>query len=115
MPVVGASPDQVFRQPEPTDVVGYMAGGAAGDPFWVTGPVAENVNRVEVELVNGRVLEGQVYEPPPGLDVNVNFYFILDEGLSGTTFAPDRHPVQMLGAYDAEGVLLERLRVSAPG
>lgn len=115
MPVVGAPPDQVFRQPEPTHVVGYMAGGAADDPFWVTGPVAQNVHRVEVELVNGGVLEGQVYEPPPGLDVNVGFYFVLDDALSGTTFPTDRHPVRVLRAYDADGALLERFQVPAPG
>jgi len=114
MPVVGVPPDQVFPQPEPTHVIGYMAGGADGDPFWVAGPVAESVRRVEVELVNGRILEGQVYEAPAVLHAKLGFYFLVDETLSDTTFTPDRHPVQEVRAYDAAGVLLERLRVPVP-
>ena len=114
MPVIGAPPDEVFRQPEPTHVIGYMAGGGAGDAFWVTGPVAENVDRVEVELVNGRVLRGHVREAPAALQANVDFYFILDEASRKTTFGPDRHPVRSLRAYNAGGALLERLAVPGP-
>lgn len=109
MPVVGAPPDTVFAQPEPTHVIGYMAGGGDGDALYVTGPISESVARVQVELIDGRLLDAAVYEAPTELDTKLDFYFLRDEPSRDKTF--ERHPVKSLRAYDASGVLLERLDV----
>lgn len=109
MPVVGAPPDKVFEQPAPTHLIGYLAGGADGNPLYVAGPIAKNVARVAVELIDGRVLEAPVYEAPAALDSQVNFYFLLDQESVDTTY--HRHPVRTLRAYDANGRLLESLHV----
>ncbi len=112
MPVVGAPPDQVGRQPAPTHLIGYMTIGAAGDPLLVTGPTADNVARVEIELVDGRLLEAQVYEAQAELDTPLNFYLLVDHASSVTTFL--QQPVKALRAYDTDGALLERFVVNAP-
>lgn len=112
MPVVGTPADQVFKQPAPRHLIGYVAGGADGDPLYVAGPIAENVARVEIELVDGRVLDAPVYEAPATLGGEVDFYFLLDEESADTTY--HRHPVRTLRAYDAGGRLLERLQVPSP-
>ncbi len=112
MPVVGAPPDSVFQQPPPTHLIGYMAGGADGYPLYVTGPIAENVARVEIQLIDGRLLEAAVYEAPTDFKTAVDFYFLLDTQSANTTF--ERHPVKTLRAYDTQGVLLEELVIPVP-
>ena len=111
MPVAGAPPDQVFEQPQQDHAVGYLAGGE-GRRLYVAGPVAENVARVEVELIEGQIVEAPVYEAPPELDVDVDFYFVRANRASEVP--SDRHPVKSLRAYDAAGALLERLDVPRP-
>jgi hypothetical protein len=110
MPVVGAPPDQVVAQPPPTHVIGYMAGGTDGWPLWIAGPIAAGVERVEVEIVDGRTFDAPTYSAPAELAGSVNFYVLVLEEYSPSEFRT--HPVRAVRAYARDGSLLEELVLS---
>lgn len=97
-PVDGAVPHAPARSAR--DVIGYMGSRSASGTFYATGPTAIYVDRVVVELNDGRLVGAPLHDAPEGLDAAVRFYLARVETDSS---------VRAVLAYDADGKLLQRL------
>lgn len=112
----------VFGAPRETGgpehlVVGGTYQGRPDDYLWIDGVAAANVNRVEVELADGRRLEAAVYDAPATLRLDLKF-FLVRTRFRVQTRPPAPHSAQKVeipepairafSAYDARGRLLER-------
>lgn len=114
MPVVGAPGEA--GGPEHL-VVGGWYQGRPDDYLWIDGVVAADVDRVEVELTDGRRLEAAVYDAPSALRLDLKF-FLVRTRFRLQIRPPDPHgasklqtpepPFRAFSAYDARGRLLER-------
>ena len=108
MPVVGAPGET--GGPEHR-VVGGWYQGRPGGHLWINGVAAANVNRVEVELADGRHLEAVVYDAPATLQLDLKFFLVRTrppEYGAPKVEIPEL-PLRAFSAYDARGRLLERL------
>ena len=104
-PVVGAPPDEVFKQPTNTDVIGFIGGAPGGGlPWAVAGPVSQEVAKVVVTMQDGSTSAASLFSAPDELGVNLRFYLLRGTTPSGSGRGA---PVESVSAYDASGGLLE--------
>ena len=117
MPVIGAPPDRVFPQPPYEHVIGLLISGAgkkrAGqERAYVMGPISASVSRVVVEVLDGRVLDAETFDPPKELNSPLRFYVLpLADPPWRSAEAPQPRPVSpvsAVSAFDSNGVRLER-------
>jgi hypothetical protein len=107
LPVVGAPREAVSPGHL---VVGSTYQGRPDDDLWIDGAAAANVNRVEVELTDGRRLQTSIYDAPAALGLDLKFFVVRtrppEDGAPNLGIpAP---PLRAFTAYDAQGRLLER-------
>jgi hypothetical protein len=97
-----------------------MRGGVPPGPRWISfdtylsvkppfqlivGPAAEGVARVDVKLADGETINANLAKAPAGLHTRLQFYY---RELAAT------RGIRALLAYDARGVLLQRMSIATP-
>lgn len=110
-PVRGAKPasDASGAGPPTHAVAGTVSSGGlvGGDgKAAIFGVAASEVAKVDVELRDGRIVEAPLFEAPPQLDADVQFFIVR------LTLPPrrlnDEAPVSAFIAYDGAGNVIER-------
>jgi hypothetical protein len=116
-PVRGAKPatDSSGAGPPIHAVAGFFSGGSlvGGDgKATIFGVAAPEVAAVKVELGDGRLVDAQLYDAPPALDVELRFFIVrlfLAPHVSAPHVPISRYePVRAYNAYDRDGLLIER-------
>ncbi|HEX5468293.1 MAG TPA: hypothetical protein VFW80_04515 [Gaiellaceae bacterium] len=107
LPVVGSPPNTAAPDAEaPTHVVAGLQTVPDSGTLVVAGVAASTVSRVEVELDDGRMLEGRLYNAPAALDTSLRFFLLRATIEPGATDALEPR-ARAFQAYDASGTLLE--------
>jgi len=107
-PVVGAPKDTVIEQPPDTARVGRLIAGGGGHPVFVAGPLAQDVDRVEIQFIDGNTVDAPIYTAPAALGVPLKFYLVRETVEERDAQAPV-NPVRWVRAYGPDGSLLQEL------
>jgi hypothetical protein len=114
-PVRGAGAPSPGMEPPVHTVAGFVSGsnlvGVSDGKTTVFGAAASDVAAVKVELIDGRLVETQIFDAPPELVVDVKLFIVrLSLGALDHTAGHDAwYGARGLRAYDADGRLMERV------
>jgi hypothetical protein len=102
-------------EPPVHTVAGFVSGsnllGVSDGKTTIFGAAASDVAAVKVELIDGRLVETQIFDAPPELVVDVKLFIVrLSLGALDHTAGRDAwYGARGLRAYDADGRLMERV------